>query len=86
MLVKDSTTGKKQQWPLVDTKLVYAIKKPVKLAILSLPNQILGNVQELLSNEVKEQKAGKRKIFLKILEIARQGLPLRGYVEIYCFS
>ena len=27
-------------------------------AILSLPNQILGNVQELLSNEVKEQKAG----------------------------
>ena len=37
-------------------------------AMLSLPNQIIGNIQEVLSNEVKEQKAGNRRMFLKILE------------------
>lgn len=55
-------------------------------AVLSLPNQIIGNIQEVISNEVKEQKAMNRKMFLKILEtlrfLAQQGLPLRGHAEV----
>ena len=46
-----------------------------------LPAQIVGHVDELMSDEIKQQKAINRKMFLKILEntryLARQGLAFR---------
>ena len=48
-----------------------------------LPAQIVGHVDELMSDEIKQQKAINRKMFLKILEntryLARQGLAFRGH-------
>ena len=48
-------------------------------ALCLLPAQIVGHVDELMSDEIKQQKAVNRKIFMKILEnmryLARQGLP-----------
>ena len=48
-----------------------------------LPQQLKGSIDEVLSNEVKEDKAINRRIFLTILEnisfLARQGLALRGH-------
>ena len=52
-------------------------------ALCLLPTQIVGNVDELMCDEVKQQKAVNRKIFMKILQntryLARQGLPFRGH-------
>ena len=52
-------------------------------AMCLLPAQIVGHVDELMSDEIKQQKAINRKIFMKVLENARylahQGLPFRGH-------
>ena len=52
-------------------------------AMYMLPAQIVGHVDELMSDEIKQQKAINRKMFLKILEntryLARQGLAFRGH-------
>ena len=48
-----------------------------------LPAQLVGHIDELMSDETKQQKVMNRKIFIKILEntryLARQGLPFRGH-------
>jgi len=52
-------------------------------AVCLLPAQLVGHVDELMSDETKQQKAMNRKIFIKILEntryLAHQGLPFRGH-------
>ena len=52
-------------------------------AMYVLPAQIVGHVDELMSDEIKQQKAINRKMFLKILEntryLACQGLAFRGH-------
>ena len=52
-------------------------------ALCLLPTQIVGNVDELICDEVKQQKVVNRKIFMKILEntryLACQGLPFRRH-------
>ena len=59
--------------------------KEANEAINLLPNQLLGNVDDLLSQEIREQKADNRNMFMKILQnirfLARQGLPLRSHEE-----
>jgi len=49
-------------------------------ALVVLLQQIIGNLGEMLSYEVKEEKAINRKVFMTILQnlffLARQGLPL----------
>ena len=48
-----------------------------------LPAQLVGHVDELMSDETKQQKAMNKKIFIKILEnaryLARQGLPFHDH-------
>lgn len=59
--------------------------KEANEAINLLPNELLGNIDDLLSEEIQEQKADNRKMFMKILQnirfLARQGLPLRSHEE-----
>lgn len=51
-------------------------------AIVVLPREILGDVGEVLSSEVKEEKRVNRKVFLRVLQniafLAKQGMALRG--------
>ena len=50
-----------------------------------LPAQIVGHMDELMSHEIKQQKAANKRIFMKILEntkyLAHQGLPFHGNDE-----
>ena len=54
-------------------------------ALCLLPAQIVGHVDELRSDEIKQQKVVNRKIFMKIWEntryLACQGLPFHGYED-----
>ena len=55
-------------------------------ALVILPQQIKGDIGEVLSNKHREEKALNRKMFLIILQnlsfLARQGLPLRGHEDV----
>ena len=55
-------------------------------ALVLLPQQVMGNIGEMLSNEAKEERAINRKVFLTVIQnisfLARQGLPLRGQGDI----
>ena len=55
-------------------------------ALIVLPQQIIGNIGEILSNQHKEEKEINRRVFLIILKnmsfLARQGLALRGHEDI----
>ena len=59
--------------------------KEANEAINLLPNQLLGNVDDLMSQEAQEHKANNRKMLMKILQnirfLARQGLSLRSHAE-----
>ena len=48
-----------------------------------LPAQIVGHIDDLMSDDCKQQKEINRKIFMKILQnvryLARQRLPFRGH-------
>ena len=54
-------------------------------ALIHLPEQVQGDIGELLNKEHLAAKAHNRKMFLIILEsirfLARQGLPLRGHLS-----
>ena len=57
-------------------------KEAIETLCLS-PAEIVGHVDQLMSDEIKQQKAVNRKIFMKILEntryLARQRLPFHGH-------
>ena len=54
-------------------------------ALIHLPQQVQGDIGELLNKEHLAAKAHNRKMFLVILEsirfLARQGFPLRGHLS-----
>ena len=54
-------------------------------ALVELPKQIRGSIEEIMSSEVKQEKALNRRVFLIILEnilfLSRQGLALRGHED-----
>ena len=62
-----------------------ACHKEANEAINLLPNQLLGNVDDLMSQEIHENKVNNKKMFIKILQnirfLAHQGLPLRSHGE-----
>ena len=76
----DIHTGKKPPLSLRDTNNV--CHREANEALVILPQQICGDIGELLSQKHSDQKVKNQQMFMKILQslryLARQGLVLKG--------